>query len=55
MMRSVLLLSSLFLVFSIGCAEKEAAPVSSGLDQGAIEEYQAQSEGEGYDNYVEPK
>ncbi|WP_372719686.1 hypothetical protein [Novipirellula sp.] len=36
-------------------AEKEAAPVSSGLDQSAIEEYQAQSEGEGYDNDVEPK
>ncbi|EMI22052.1 hypothetical protein RMSM_01034 [Rhodopirellula maiorica SM1] len=43
------------MAFSLGCSEQEAAPVSTGLDQSAIEEYQAQSEGDGYDNYVEPK
>ncbi|WP_442510798.1 hypothetical protein SH528x_002441 [Novipirellula sp. SH528] len=55
MMRSLLLLSCLFLVFSLGCSEKEAAPVSTGLDQTTIDAYQAQSQGEGYENYVEPK
>ncbi|GAA4467534.1 hypothetical protein [Novipirellula rosea] len=42
-------------VLEVYSAEKEAAPVSTGLDQSVIDQYQAQSEGEGYDNYVEPK
>ncbi len=42
-------------IFSLGCAEKQAAPVSTGLDQKAIDDYQAQADGDGYENYQEPK
>ncbi len=55
MMRSMLLLACSVVLFSLGCSEKPGGPVATELDQQAINDYQAQADGDGYENYVEPK
>jgi hypothetical protein len=46
---------SLFCLVAIGCNSKPEGSVTKEMDAQSIESYQAETEGDNYKNYVEPK
>ena len=56
MRKSVLFMSgSLLCLLTIGCNSKPEGSVTKEMDASAIEAYQAETNGDNYKNYVEPK
>ncbi|TWU55062.1 hypothetical protein [Rubripirellula reticaptiva] len=55
MNRTMLLWGVVLVLVSLGCSKSTDVTAPTGVDTQTVEEYQAQSEGDAYDNYKEPK